>query len=66
MGSNLSQNRHKLHPRAPRPRMVRPQLKIHRAQAALQSTLFLLPLAHHGRRAQHDPALPVLGALENG
>jgi hypothetical protein len=49
MGSHLPQRRHQLHQRPPRPRVVRPNRQVHRAQAPLQSPLFLLPLAHHGR-----------------
>jgi hypothetical protein len=66
MGSYFPQRRHQLHQRSPRPRVVRPNRQIHRAQAPLQSPLFLLPLAHHGRGPQHDPSLPLASAPEDG
>lgn len=65
MGCHLPQRRHQLHQRSPRPRVVRPNREVHRAQASLQSPLLLLPFAHHGRGPQHDPALPFARALED-
>lgn len=65
MGRHLPQRRHQLHQRPPQPRMVRPLVQINRAQAPLQSALFLLPQPHHGRRAQHDPALPLLNSPQD-
>lgn len=59
MGRHLPQRRHQLRQRPPRPRVVRPDGEVHRAQAAVQGALRLLPLAHHGRGPQHDPALPL-------
>lgn len=58
MGCYLPQRRHQLLARPPRPGMVRSDGEDDRAQAAVQSAVFLLPQPHHGRRAEHDPALP--------
>jgi hypothetical protein len=58
MGRHLSQGRHQLQERPPQPRVVRPILEIHRAPAALQGPLLVLPQPHHGRGPQYDPALP--------
>ena len=58
MGGHLPQRRHQLHPRPPRPRLVRVGRENLRAQTALQSQLRLLPYPDHGRGPQHDPAVP--------
>lgn len=58
MGRHLPQGRHQLHPRPPRPRLVRELRENLRPQAALQGQLRLLPHPHHGRRPQHDPLVP--------
>ena len=63
MGSHLSQNRPKLPPRPPQPRMVRSIQPNPRAQPPLQGALRALPLTHHGRGTEHGAAVPESGAF---
>lgn len=65
MGRHLPQRGHQLHQRPPRPRVVRPNREVHRAQASLQSALLVLPQPHHGRGPQHDSSFPQLDSLED-
>jgi hypothetical protein len=64
MGRHLPQRRHQLQARPPQPRVVRPDHQIHRAPAALQSPLFVLPQSDHGRGPQHDSAVPFFDQVQ--
>ena len=64
MGRHLPQRRHQLQTRPPQPRVVRPDHQIHRAPAALQGPLFLLPQSDHGRGPEHDFVVPFFDQVQ--